>query len=154
MADFYWRIEFLSTPTVLTVWWGQIQYPGRWKGWALKIWKSRLFWAQSLFKLSLPKWHSLCSLPFQGPKSLDFQGPPLSIVLGMDLPASKSFAPYKTTGTLIVIFYEIELCWHLHEGFHYWVERWILCMCFYLLYDIIECTVKCTAYIQFTSCLL
>jgi hypothetical protein len=21
------------------------------------------------------KWHSLCSLPFQGPKSLDFQGP-------------------------------------------------------------------------------
>jgi hypothetical protein len=25
-----------------------------------------------------PKWHSLCLLPFKGPKSFDFQGPPPS----------------------------------------------------------------------------
>ncbi len=45
----------------------------------------------------VPKWHSLRSLPFKGPKSLDFQGPPLQTALVMDLPPSKSIrpAPYK-----------------------------------------------------------
>ncbi len=31
-----------------------------------------------------PKWHSLCSLPFHGPKSLDFQDPLFPIALVMD----------------------------------------------------------------------
>jgi hypothetical protein len=37
-----------------------------------------------------PKWHSLRSLPFQGPKKSRFKGPPLPMALVMDLPASKS----------------------------------------------------------------
>jgi hypothetical protein len=40
-----------------------------------------------------PKLHSLRSLPFQVPKSLDFQGPPLPIALEMDFTASKSLRP-------------------------------------------------------------
>jgi hypothetical protein len=32
-----------------------------------------------------PKWHLLSSWPFQGQKSLDFQGPPLPMALKMDV---------------------------------------------------------------------
>ncbi len=51
------------------------------------------------------EWHLLRSLPFQGLKSLDFQGPYLPMALEMDFPASKSLrpAPYNKTGTFIVI---------------------------------------------------
>jgi hypothetical protein len=44
-----------------------------------------------------PKWHSLRSLPFQGPKKSRFQGPPLQTALVMDFPPSKTIrpAPYK-----------------------------------------------------------
>jgi hypothetical protein len=44
-----------------------------------------------------PKCHSRLSLPFQNPKSLDFQGPPHQTALVMDFPPSKSIrpAPYK-----------------------------------------------------------
>jgi hypothetical protein len=41
----------------------------------------------------VPKWHSLRSLPFQGPKSLDFHGPPLPMALEIDFTA-----PYKQQG--------------------------------------------------------
>ncbi len=38
-----------------------------------------------------PKWHSLCSLPFQGPKKiLDFQGPTLPMPLVMDVASLKT----------------------------------------------------------------
>ncbi len=37
-----------------------------------------------------PKWHSLRSLPFQGPKKSRFQGPPLQTALIMNFPPSKS----------------------------------------------------------------
>ncbi len=77
-----------------------------------------------------PKWHSLCLLPFRAPKSLDFPGPLLPIVLGMDLPASKSFCPtpyndinnsyryinsyfYKTHFNLCVT--GNQLAWHAGE---------------------------------------
>jgi hypothetical protein len=36
---------------------------------------------------------NLRSLPFQGPKSLDFQSPHLPLALEMDLPALKSLRP-------------------------------------------------------------
>jgi hypothetical protein len=39
------------------------------------------------------QWHSLHSLPFQGQKSLDFQGPPFPTALVMDLPAPKALRP-------------------------------------------------------------
>jgi hypothetical protein len=47
----------------------------------------------------------LRSLPFQGPKSLDFQGPTLTIALVMDFARLKIIMSraIKTTGTLIVI---------------------------------------------------
>jgi hypothetical protein len=37
-----------------------------------------------------PKWHSFSSLPFQGPESLDVQGPPLLMAVVIDLHVSKS----------------------------------------------------------------
>jgi len=42
-------------------------------------------WKQSNLDFLGPKWHSLRSLPFQGQKSLDFQGPPLPMALEMDV---------------------------------------------------------------------
>ncbi len=44
-----------------------------------------------------PKWHSLRSLPFQGPKKFRFLGPPPQMALVMDIPLSKPLriAPHK-----------------------------------------------------------
>jgi hypothetical protein len=38
------------------------------------------------------KWHLLCTLPFQGQKSIDFQSPPVSMALGMDVARIKIIA--------------------------------------------------------------
>ncbi len=64
---------------------GAIHFSGHLKGWALK---SRLFG---------PKWHSLCTFPFQGQKSLDFRAHPFAGPLLWITPPSKSLcpAPYK-----------------------------------------------------------
>jgi hypothetical protein len=61
--------------------WGQIHYSGHWKGWALKI------------------------LPFRGPKSISFRGPPLPMALVMDLSPSKSLrpAPYKQLVPVLLV---------------------------------------------------
>jgi hypothetical protein len=59
-----------------------------------------------------PKWHSLRSLPFQGPKILNFQGPPLPMNLEMDLAPSKSLRPAPHKGILIVILFLNE-----HHGY-------------------------------------
>jgi hypothetical protein len=49
-------------------------------------------------------WHSLRSLPFQGPKKSRFKGLPLPLALVMDIARIKIInRAIQTTGTLIVI---------------------------------------------------
>jgi hypothetical protein len=68
-----------------------------------------------------PKWHLLFrSLPFQSPKSLDFQGPPLPMALEMDLPKSLRPAQYKQqvvtyNNVLIGTSRKLNFLWFLHE---------------------------------------
>jgi hypothetical protein len=52
--------------------------------WWVGPWNLNFFW---------PKWHSLRSLPFQGPKKFWFQSQPLQTVLVTDFPPSKSIGP-------------------------------------------------------------
>ncbi len=63
----------------------------------------QLFWAQMALALLVP---------FQGTKSLDFQGPPLQMPQVMMLHPSKplSTSGIKTTGTLVVLCTRVLLC--------------------------------------------
>ncbi len=71
------KLVYIKSPMYVALWLMILMGPNpllsHWKGWALK---TRLF---------LPKWHSLCSLLFQGPKKTQLQCPPLSMALAMDI---------------------------------------------------------------------
>ncbi len=62
-----------------------------------------------------PKWHSLRSIPFQGPKKSRFQGPSLPVAFVIDIARIKIIASraIKRVVTLIVIWkhliYKLEL---------------------------------------------